>query len=44
MEPELPEMPEPPGPVVSDVGPRLAAGNGQPLPWTGTERSHSFPP
>jgi hypothetical protein len=44
MEPELPEMPEPSGPVVSDVGAGPAAGNGRRLPWTGTERSHSFPP
>jgi len=35
MEPELPETPAPP-PLVS--------GNGRPLPWTGTERSYSFPP
>jgi methylamine---glutamate N-methyltransferase subunit C len=33
MEPELPETPGP-----------LPPGNGRPLPWTGTERSHSFPP
>ena len=33
MEPELPETP---GPV--------APGDGRPLPWTGTERSYSFPP
>jgi glutamate synthase domain-containing protein 2 len=33
MEPELPETPAP-----------LAPGNGHPLPWTGTERSYSFPP
>src|SRR5256886_12659920 len=33
MEPELPETPGP-----------LAPGNGRPLPWTGTERSYSFPP
>ena len=33
MEPELPETPAP-----------LAPGNGRPLPWTGTERSYSFPP
>jgi methylamine---glutamate N-methyltransferase subunit C len=33
MEPELPQTPGP-----------LAPGNGRPLPWTGTERSHSFPP
>ena len=33
MEPELPETPGP-----------LAPGHGRPLPWTGTERSYSFPP
>ena len=33
MEPELPETSGP-----------LAPGNGRPLPWTGTERSYSFPP
>ena len=35
MEPELPETPAPPPP---------GSGNGRPLPWTGTERSYSFPP
>jgi methylamine---glutamate N-methyltransferase subunit C len=41
MEPELTELPEPAGTTAS-TGP--AAGNGRPLPWTGTERSYSFPP
>jgi glutamate synthase domain-containing protein 2 len=40
MEPELPELPGP----IADAGMGPAAGNGPPLPWTGTERSYSFPP
>ena len=44
MEPELPELSEPPGLRGAAAGAGPAAGNGRPLPWTGTERSYSFPP
>ena len=44
MEPELPEQSEPPGLRGAAAGAGPAAGNGRPLPWTGTERSYSFPP
>jgi methylamine---glutamate N-methyltransferase subunit C len=44
MEPELPELSEQPGLRGAAAGARPAAGNGRPLPWTGTERSYSFPP
>src|SRR5215831_18469103 len=47
MEPELPEQSEPTelrGPRGGAAGAGPAAGNGRALPWTGTERSYSFPP
>jgi methylamine---glutamate N-methyltransferase subunit C len=44
MEPELPELSEPPDLRGATAGTRPVTGNERTLPWTGTERSYSFPP